>query len=351
MLAGQFLVGEVAVLDPPELAGVQVESGGEALHAGKRLGQVRGRPVEGGDGLVEAARRLGRRLIEQLARLAQALLGVAARILSGERGAGLVQGLDQLLAVHQPGALLRQALGLARLRVEGGQLLHRVAQEGLLPARLGQGLLCLPVARQGRLPGLPEARGFVRRLAQAAEGVEEGPVTGAVHEAVLLELALDLDQRRPQAAQQADRHRLVVDEGAAAPVGAQVAAQDQAALLQLDAVLVQARAHRMLFGDVEDGGDRGLGCAGAQQAGVGAAAEGETQGVEQDRLAGPGLAGQRAESTVEGEIELVDQDQVPDRQALQHSGARPQNTESQVRENQPFSLSGSGITSTPVSRA
>jgi hypothetical protein len=55
---------------------------------------------------------------------------------------------------------------------------------------------------------------------------------------VLFVLSLDLDQLGTDTAQQADRHRLVVDEGAAAPVGAEGAAQDQGWLLgEIDAVL------------------------------------------------------------------------------------------------------------------
>ena len=173
----------------------------------------------------------------------------------------------------------------------------------------------------------------------------------AVEQAMLLELALNLDQRGAKAAQQSDGHRLIVDEGAAAPVGAEAAAQDQARLLQIDAVLGEPLAYRVHLADIEHGDDRSLVRSRAQQAGLGAAAEGQTQGVEQDRLARPGFPGQRAKPTIEGQIEMVDQDQIPDRQAMQHSGSCPQKTESQVRETQPWSPSSSGMTSTPVRRA
>ena len=64
-----------------------------------------------------------------------------------------------------------------------------------------------------------------------------------VEKAVLVHLALDLDQRVAQPAQQRHRRRLVVDEGAAAAVGTDRAAQGQHVLV-VERLLGQDRRGR-----------------------------------------------------------------------------------------------------------
>ena len=56
----------------------------------------------------------------------------------------------------------------------------------------------------------------------------------------------------------------------------------------------------------------------ADEAAVAAAAEGQREGVEEDGLAGPGLAGQDAEAVGEVQLQPVDQDDVADRKLDQH---------------------------------
>jgi predicted kinase len=85
---------------------------------------------------------------------------------------------------------------------------------------------------------------------------------------------------------------LVVDEGAAAAVGAELAAQDDVAVRWAGPVRRAARGTPWSAATVELGADAGLPGAGAEQLAVGAAAEGQAERIEQDRLAGAGLAGQ-----------------------------------------------------------
>ena len=67
-------------------------------------------------------------------------------------------------------------------------------------------------------------------------GIQHLAMGGGIEQAVLLELADDLHQPVADLAQQADAHGLVVDEGAAAAVGAELAAQQQIAF-DLEALL------------------------------------------------------------------------------------------------------------------
>ena len=72
----------------------------------------------------------------------------------------------------------------------------------------------------------------------------------------IVELALDLHQGIGQLPQQRGGGRLVIDEGAAAAVFAQGPAQQQQ-IFQLDALIGQDVAGRMVGGNVEGGGDAG----------------------------------------------------------------------------------------------
>ncbi len=144
---------------------------------------------------------------------------------------------------------------------------------------------------------------------------------GAGDEPARAALGLNLDQGTAQLAQKRAPHRLVVDERPAAPVGADHPAQHQLAL-DLDAARVEKRAQGVAGVERERRRDaRALG-PGTHQPGVAARADDEPERVEQDRLAGAGLAGQREKPRAEGEIEPVYQDDVANGQADQHRGPR-----------------------------
>ncbi len=68
----------------------------------------------------------------------------------------------------------------------------------------------------------------------------------------------------------------------------------------------------------EGGRQVGAGPALAHDARIAALAEQQRQRVDQDRLAGAGLAGEDGEAGLEFEVERVDDDEVADRERLQH---------------------------------
>ncbi len=140
-------------------------------------------------------------------------------------------------------------------------------------------------------------------------GIRQGPV---------VVLAVDLDQRRPDGAQDLHADRLVVDEGAGAPVRDLDPAQDQVAL-GVDVGGGREHAGRMVGGHVEHRRDLALRLALAHQAAVAAAAERQREGIEEDRLAGAGLPGQDAQAFAKVQLELIDQDDVADRELNQHA--------------------------------
>src|SRR5205807_161862 len=202
-----------------------------------------------------------------------------------------------------------------RQRIELGQMVAQqvlfVAARRELPRRVG---LALPRFA----PIVPGLRERVRGDAVLGEGVEDHAVVGGIEQPALLELALDLDQALAELAQQPDARRLVVDKGAAAPVGADQPAQHDSFAVAVEPGLAQDRMRRMVAPDREFRRYGGLLSPGSNQTALRPFAERQTQRIEQDRLAGAGLAGQHAQAGTEGEVEAVDQYNVANIEAEQH---------------------------------
>ena len=134
-------------------------------------------------------------------------------------------------------------------------------------------------------------------------------------------LAVDLDQCRAERAQHLHAHRLVVDEGAGAAIGELDPAHDQLVLdcgIGDQIVLREQAARRMILADVEGGGHLALLGAFAHQSRVAARAERQRKRVEQNRLAGAGLAGQRGKAGAEVDIQAIDQNDIANGKAGEH---------------------------------
>ncbi len=177
------------------------------------------------------------------------------------------------------------------------------------------------------VPGLGE-RGWAHRA--LGERVEDRPMIGRFEQSPLFELALDLDQTVAKLAQQTNAGRSIVDKGTAATIGAQYPAHHQGVPRAVEPGPGQQRARRMVAPDDKFGDDRRLAGPGAHQARLGPPTQGQPERIEQDRLAGPGLAGQDGQSRSKRQIEPVDQDHVAYGEAKQHptnntgaAGAKP----------------------------
>ena len=142
-----------------------------------------------------------------------------------------------------------------------------------------------------------------------------------IEQCAIVMLAMDFDERRAEAFQHLHADRRVVDEGAGAAVGKLHAAQDQF-VLGGNIVGGQQRARRMARRHVECGRHLSLLGALAHQRGVAARAERQRKGIEQDRLAGAGLAGEHRQAGRKIDIQPVDQDDVADRKPCEHGGCR-----------------------------
>ena len=187
---------------------------------------------------------------------------------------------------------------------------------GFAARALDAGAMLLQRLARGTLPG-PEPGDLGRLRLQAAMGVQQPPVRGRIGKRALVMLAVDLDQRDADRLEHLHAHRLVVDRGACAAVSQLHAPQDQLVPAR-DVVGGENAADRMPAIGFEHRRHLAKLCAVTHQAGVAARAERERERVEQDRLAGPGLAGQRRQTATEVDVETIDQDDVADREPDEH---------------------------------
>ena len=148
-----------------------------------------------------------------------------------------------------------------------------------------------------------------------------------IDQRALVMLAVNFHQRGAHGFQGLHADRLVVDEGAGAPVGQLHPAQDHLARILrtrvVEPVVLENFRGRMCLRYIEYRGDLALLHAVAHQAGIAAPAQRQRESIEQDGFAGAGFAGQHRKATGKLDIEPFDQDDVTDRQTRQHAGSVP----------------------------
>ena len=325
-----------AVVDPRQALGIAVDAIGVAAQRGggvvghhPRLGELARQRIEAGvepHQLVELARGVG----QAIERAAVAVATVERR----HRGPGAE---PQLLGRRQPGPLADQALVLAALELGAVELVL------LEPHEVGAlGALAIVAAEVGDLRVdagelVPRRAHLERALGIAGERVEDLAVARGVDQALVLVLPGQIDQPRAQLGQAPGGGERAVDVGAAL-----AAALDDPADHDLGAggdVVGIVRGERQPGGGqdrdhaaaqirrhLDDGLDRGLGGAGARDVGRGATAAQEVHRLDDERLAGAGLAGEHAEPGAELDRDVRQDGEVGDSQVAQHashSASRP----------------------------
>ena len=148
---------------------------------------------------------------------------------------------------------------------------------------------------------------------ETAEGVQQGPVRAGVQQSHSLMLAMDLEKRLAHLLEDTHARRLIIDERAAAAVGAERAPQNQILVTRVGkAFFLQQVPDRMVRRGGEQRRGRSLGRAPPHQPRIGTRPCRQAQGVQDDRLAGPGLTGQHGEPRPDGQIQGLDQHNVAD---------------------------------------
>ena len=243
-------------------------------------------------------------------------LRVGAVVAFGGRGERRLRAVDQRLRMGEA-----PVVGLQRLPfvVARGELVDLAELPGEAFALAGQ--LGLAAGRRldriGRgapaRPGGGERRGVDMRL-----GVEQLAHGGGARQPLPGMLAVDLDQMLGHLAQLRHGRRAAVDPGAALALRIDHPPHQQRIVgrdgVEAGRFQPAGKARR----PVELGADLGPRRALAHHAGVAAAAEGELQRVDQDRLAGAGLAGEHGEARAEVEFERRHDHEIAQREASQH---------------------------------
>ncbi len=130
-------------------------------------------------------------------------------------------------------------------------------------------------------------------------------------------LAVDIDEILSQFAQHLNRHRAAVDEAARRFVGFDHAPQ-HAFLIVEELMLLEPFGGGVCWFEREVRGHFGARAAVANDIAVGAVAQHQRQGIDEDGLAGAGLSGQHAEARIECDLKLVHDGEVTDIKVLQH---------------------------------
>lgn len=231
----------------------------------------------------------------------------------------LAAGGEQAFGVAQGLLLLLQAFQFVFAEGQVFQFFQLVAEQ------LVAGALFVAATRQafeflaGLLPALRGELHLARQLLAAGVLVEQAPVGLALQQRLVLVLAMDVDQQFAQALQVAQRAGRAVDVGTRATFGSDHPAQDARTVL-FQVALGEPVAGLGDGTDVEAGENVGLVRSGTYRAAVGAVAEGKAEGVEHDRLARTGFAGDHAHAGSEFEIQVLDDGVVVNGQVNQHGG-------------------------------
>ena len=132
----------------------------------------------------------------------------------------------------------------------------------------------------------------------------------------MLVLAVNLDERVAQSLEETDRYRGVVDECAMPAAARKLAPDHDLAVLDRQPGFVERRRRPVRHGEHRlDGGRLGVA---ANHVGLRASPPDEEDRVDQDGLAGAGLAGEDVDAGDEGDRDVLDNREVPDPQLAQH---------------------------------
>jgi len=136
----------------------------------------------------------------------------------------------------------------------------------------------------------------------------------------VLVLAVDLHQEVAEALEERDRRGRVVDEDAVPPRSRKLPFDDELPVGGGVPRLVERRRHGARRGDVEHGLHRGGLGARADEVGLGTGTADQKEGVDDDGLAGPGLAGEDVQARRKDDARLLQDGQIPDGELAEHRG-------------------------------
>ena len=254
------------------------------------------------------------------------------RQLRGDRVVALVQlrlgerrEAAELMGATQHAEAPAQLLILAGLGADALELVDLKAQVVGPLQPLGLALADVGDAIGEHPPGAVVAHVVGERPLGAVElgvGVEQVEVMTHIGQRVVLMLTADLEQLAADLGQRSERGEVRLDGHAAATRSPKLTLEHQALVLELEPELGQPR--RELLADPATHGELRLDARGlvtfADQLGPTSTAAQQRERVDDDRLAGPGLAGQHVHARFEFEGHVVEECEAADAQVVEHDG-------------------------------
>ena len=240
----------------------------------------------------------------------------------GERGGRLRRRVDQACGIGEPALRRGELLPFAGRQRERGQVVLAIGEALALlgtRARIGRG----GFASFGRIAPRPPCRGkLVGERAKLPETVQQLALRLGAGERLVRVLAVQVEQQGAHFRELRQCGRPAVDPRATSALRVEHAAQQQLGA-GIELVRREPVTRGILRAEVE--GRRELGTLGAwpQLAQLETIPQQKGKGVEEDRLAGAGLAGQDREPGPELDIQRVDDDEIADRQQAQHAVSGP----------------------------
>jgi hypothetical protein len=261
---------------------------------------------------------LARRLVGQIHRGRHLAVALAEQ----DRG-GLRQRVERL-GVGQAAALGLQLLVFLRSQPRRADFIHLVV-EHVEPLRHQPRILTQALQLRAHLAQLLHLACEGRTLRQqVGEAVEQMHVGARLKQAQVLSLPVNIHQRAGDCGEHLQAHAAPVDAADVAPVHPHLAAQHDPVgrVRVVKPLLLEQMAHLAgAFGVGRQGEGRldfGQFGAGAHPFARGAIAQQQTHGVDDDRLARAGLAGENVQPRAKTQLELVDNGKVADAQFGKH---------------------------------
>ncbi len=297
--------------DPRELGRVDVELCEVAAQRARRLVELDSRGLDQRDDL--AQRGIVSRAAVQLHR--QRRQPARERTVAvGDFLFRLARCLDERRRIRKARLQLRRRRPFVGGRAERVQFLQsrreRLAQRNVRRIRRR-----CRVARLDRSAPIAEGVGAGgRERRESAEGVEQLPLRIGAGQRLVGVLTVEIDQHFADRLLLRERCLAAVDPRAALSLRIQHATQQQRVrvVIACETFVREPRRDVVAATDVEHRRELGARSTGSQLPRLEAVAEQESQRVEQDRLAGAGLAGQHREAALKLELERLDDDEISD---------------------------------------
>jgi heat-inducible transcriptional repressor len=314
MLACKVMQAGKAALELGEPLRIEIELVAQALEPGNRLIEL---DLDRIEQLVDRPEpRLVLLQAGQLAAYLAQALRQRKRLVAGQAGQGEVAALDQRGGIRLPAVRAEQLFDVVdrqRFRLEFRQLVFEPDE----PFADIAGAVEFAETAPHRGPFAGQTAHLGQRSGMVAEGIEQVELVAPRQQRLVFVLAVDFDQQLAERGELAEGRRAAVDPGPRAAIGAHHPAQLALAVL-VEFLFGQPGRRRTAGFQREVSGQLGALGAVAHRGCVGAGAGQQQQGIDQQRLAGTGFAGDHAHPGGERQLDLLGDGEITDGERKQH---------------------------------